>query len=119
MPPIQLAIDDLRYDGLDPDDYHVAALQSFRSDLRGGKSLVPAGQADLELVATDAMMLSLYHLYLGKVDPEKLSSQWNFSSKPVDMERGFEALTRALEARVKDHPGQWFWIHRRWKGGGA
>lgn len=28
------------------------------------------------------------------------------------------ALTRALEARVKDHPGQWFWIHRRWKGGG-
>jgi murein L,D-transpeptidase YcbB/YkuD len=44
------------------------------------------------------MMLGLYHLYLGKVDPEKLSSQWNFSSKPVDMERGFEALTRALDS---------------------
>ncbi|MBE2278576.1 MAG: lauroyl acyltransferase [Rhodobacteraceae bacterium] len=27
-----------------------------------------------------------------------------------------EALTRSLEARVEAHPGQWFWIHRRWKG---
>ncbi len=24
-------------------------------------------------------------------------------------------LTRSLEARVKAHPGQWFWIHRRWR----
>ncbi|MFN3282251.1 MAG: lysophospholipid acyltransferase family protein [Tabrizicola sp.] len=29
-----------------------------------------------------------------------------------------QAVTRALEARVHAHPGQWFWIHRRWKGGG-
>lgn len=29
-----------------------------------------------------------------------------------------QTVTQALEARVKDHPGQWFWIHRRWKGGG-
>jgi KDO2-lipid IV(A) lauroyltransferase len=27
------------------------------------------------------------------------------------------AVTQALEARVLAHPGQWFWIHRRWKGG--
>lgn len=26
-----------------------------------------------------------------------------------------QALTRSLEARVKANPGQWFWIHRRWK----
>jgi len=26
-----------------------------------------------------------------------------------------EALTRSLEARILATPGQWFWIHRRWK----
>lgn len=25
-------------------------------------------------------------------------------------------VTQALETRVTAHPGQWFWIHRRWKG---
>lgn len=27
-----------------------------------------------------------------------------------------QAATQALEARIKSDPGQWFWIHRRWKG---
>jgi KDO2-lipid IV(A) lauroyltransferase len=26
-----------------------------------------------------------------------------------------QALTRSLEARVIENPGQWFWIHRRWR----
>jgi murein L,D-transpeptidase YcbB/YkuD len=89
---------DLLNDGLEPNDYHVEALQSYRSQLRRAKVLPVDEQAGLEVLATDAMMLGLYHLYLGKVDPVKLSSQWNFSSKPVDVERGFEALTRALDS---------------------
>lgn len=26
-----------------------------------------------------------------------------------------EALNRSLEARIEADPGQWFWVHRRWK----
>ncbi|NJD31348.1 MAG: murein L,D-transpeptidase [Gammaproteobacteria bacterium] len=92
------AIADMQNDGLDPVDYHVVALQSFRSDMRGGKALPAPEQADLEVVATDAMMLALYHLYFGKVDPEKLSSQWNFSTRPLDVEAGFERFRNAIAA---------------------
>ena len=35
---------------------------------------------------------------------------------PSDPETMTLAITRALEARILAHPGQWFWIHRRWKG---
>ncbi|MGX9354328.1 lysophospholipid acyltransferase family protein [Roseobacteraceae bacterium S113] len=31
---------------------------------------------------------------------------------PLDMTR---ALSERLEARIHAHPGQWFWVHRRWK----
>jgi murein L,D-transpeptidase YcbB/YkuD len=89
---------DLQNDGLDPDDYHVAALQEARTQLRRAKTLPPAEQAGLDVLATDALILGLSHLYLGKVNPEKLSSQWNFDSRPVDRERGFEQLTRALDS---------------------
>ncbi|MFM7334614.1 MAG: lysophospholipid acyltransferase family protein [Tabrizicola sp.] len=38
---------------------------------------------------------------------------------PSDPETMMRAVTEALETRVRAHPGQWFWIHRRWKGGQA
>jgi murein L,D-transpeptidase YcbB/YkuD len=92
------AIADMQYDGLEPADYHVVALQSFRGDLRGGRSLSPSDQADLEIVATDAMMLALYHLYFGKVDPDKIDPQWNFSTRPLDIEAGFDRFRQSVAA---------------------
>jgi KDO2-lipid IV(A) lauroyltransferase len=38
---------------------------------------------------------------------------------PSDPETMMRAVTVALETRILAHPGQWFWIHRRWKGGKA
>jgi murein L,D-transpeptidase YcbB/YkuD len=93
------AIDDLRNDGLNPDDYHLAALQSYRLDVRMGTSLTDQDRADLELLATDAFMLGLYHVFVGKVDPVKLSTQWNFAPRPTPgIEQGLQRFSERLAA---------------------
>jgi murein L,D-transpeptidase YcbB/YkuD len=97
------AIDDLRHDGLRPEDYHLATLRTYRSDLRQRGTLTPDEQADLELLATDAMMLATYHLYNGKVNPEKLSSQWNFGPRPIPTPDPLGALAAEVDAgRIRE-----------------
>ena len=92
-------IEELRNDGLDPNDYHLAALSSYRLDMRMKTDLTLQDRADLELLATDAFMLGLYHVYLGKVHPEKLSSQWNFSQRPTpSFEEGLQRFSTRLAA---------------------
>lgn len=85
-------------DGLNPADYHLDSLQSYRLDVRMRTPLTPADRADLELLATDAFMLAGYHLYLGKVDPHGLSSQWNFAERPLLIERGLQSVSQRLAA---------------------
>ena len=43
-------------------------------------------------------MLALYHLYVGKVDPVKLSSQWNFSPRPVPSRKASQRFSPRLDA---------------------
>lgn len=85
-------------DGLDPADYHLDSLQSYRLDVRMRTPLTPADRANLELLATDAFMLVAYHLYHGKVDPHSLSSQWNFAERPMAIDSGLEGLSHRLAA---------------------
>ncbi len=93
------SIEDLRNDGLDPDDYHLEALRSYRLDVRMQSPLTPQDLADMELLATDAFLLGLYHVFQGKVDPEKLSSQWNFSQRPTpSLEEGLQRFSARLAA---------------------
>ena len=91
------ALRDVELDGLDPADYHYAALQALRNELRAPAGLPPAEEADLELLATDAMALALFHLHGGKVDPVKLSTQWNYPSRPPRTPDARELLVRALD----------------------
>ncbi|HEX7374669.1 MAG TPA: L,D-transpeptidase family protein [Steroidobacteraceae bacterium] len=83
-------------DGLDPENYHLKTLRSYRNDMNG-RPLPAAEQADLEMVAMDALMLATYHLYEGKVDPVKLSSQWNYTPRPVPQDNPLELLSRAVD----------------------
>ena len=65
------AIHDARADGLDPADYHLATIEKLRRD--------PGDGIDLDLVLTDALARLGYHVLFGKVDPEELDPNWNFT----------------------------------------
>jgi murein L,D-transpeptidase YcbB/YkuD len=46
-------------------------------------TLRPLEAANLDLLATDAYSLILYHLYFGKVDPVSLDPNWNFDTREI------------------------------------
>ncbi len=71
---------DIEDDGLRPADYHLAPLQQLIG--RGG-ALGPLERATLDLLASDAYTLILYHLYFGKVDPVSLDSRWNYELREI------------------------------------
>jgi murein L,D-transpeptidase YcbB/YkuD len=64
-------------EGLDPEDYHVRAIQSLRAKAsqEGDYSL----RADLDVLLTESLIRLGYHLSFGKVDPHDLDLNWNFS----------------------------------------
>jgi murein L,D-transpeptidase YcbB/YkuD len=93
----------LVYDGLDPADYHYDSLMSYRLDARMKTPMSNEERADLELLATDAFMLALYHVYLGKVEPLKLSTQWNFSERPISPQNALARLAEVIGAgRIRE-----------------
>ena len=75
-----------RADGLEPRDYHLAALRAGKED-----------PADRELLYTDALIRLAYSLYFGKLDPRIFDPQWNFarSLDGIDPPRALEALVTA------------------------
>jgi L,D-transpeptidase YcbB len=63
--------------GLNPDDYHYAALAEL---IDAGETAPRTGLAtELELLATDALARLGFHLRFGKVNPVQIESAWNFS----------------------------------------
>jgi len=106
------AIDSVAMDGLNPSDYHEAALRQARSamDTEAGRSA--AGTADRDLISTDALAGVAYHLYFGKVDPIRIDSKWNFTRKLNRRDAGAVLLqvldsghiTSFLESLRPQHP---------------
>jgi murein L,D-transpeptidase YcbB/YkuD len=66
------ALHDSAQDGLIPQDYHLDALQALRAAAPGAER-----DADLDLLATDALVRLGYHLRVGKVDPARPDASWN------------------------------------------
>ncbi len=68
-------IESVEADGLLRDDYHYSKIRDFYDNPPSSPFL----KARYELLLSDAMFKLSYHLLNGKVDPEKIDSNWNLS----------------------------------------
>lgn len=67
------AIRGIEHDGLNPRDYHLAALEGALS----ANAATPAVRADIEILLTDALASLIDHVRFGKVLPVTLDRRWN------------------------------------------
>ncbi|OHX67049.1 L,D-transpeptidase family protein [Flammeovirga pacifica] len=76
-------IHDAYHDGLDPEHYHLEKINELR------EIEVPSDYdlAKLDILLTDAGILLSSHLIWGKVQPEQISSTWNYDTKEFDGDR--------------------------------
>jgi L,D-transpeptidase YcbB len=77
-------------DGLRPSDYHLRALAQLASTAGGG--------VDADLLATDAYVMLLYDLYLGRVDPVAIEPNWNLPRRRLHEERAPEFVINAIRS---------------------
>ena len=80
-------------DGLSPVDYHLTALTRTWPIVQTRPSA--ANVADFDILATDAYMLLLFHMYFGKTDPVSLEPTWNFSTGSIT---GQQAVAFVLDS---------------------
>lgn len=73
------ALDSLINDGLEPEDYSITFLRQMHQQLAAGQYPLPGEQVEWELLATNAYLRALYHLFNGKVNPVGLDPQWAFA----------------------------------------
>lgn len=76
-------------DGLNPADYHLIHLEALLAKAQPDSKMWDSEARGLtDLLLTDAFLRLAYHVRFGKLDPEALDSNWNFtgpllSSDPV------------------------------------
>jgi len=71
------AIRGVEQDGLDPRNYHLAAIES----LRAAPADSPGRDADLQILLTDAVAALVNHARFGKVRPSTLDRRWNMDPR--------------------------------------
>lgn len=79
--------------GLEPQDYHLLALEELLSSEDAPTRRFDE-RAAVDLLLTDALIRLTYHLYFGKVDPHTLDPSWSFA-RNLD---GIDPVTTVIDA---------------------
>jgi murein L,D-transpeptidase YcbB/YkuD len=92
-------IEQARFDGLNPDDYHLQSINQYFERMETKESVkTNLDYATLDLLLTDAFIMLSSHLYLGKVNPEDLKTAWNIQRTAPEL-RIDERLDKALQEK--------------------
>lgn len=98
---IRFEIRQAKFDGLNPNEYHLklidAFFSTFEANKKSGNVNDPSELADVDLLLSDAFFQLASHLERGKVDPSMLQSTWEISRKPQKVNYS-ELLTKAVSA---------------------
>ncbi|MDB6061988.1 MAG: hypothetical protein JWM78_2091 [Verrucomicrobiaceae bacterium] len=89
------AIATITTDGLNPDDYHLAQLQQGLEHLSESELL--AQRVDFDLLASDAYIRALTHLWRGKVDPKKLDLRSDFLINDLSAEQALQIINDGID----------------------
>ncbi|RZS96133.1 L,D-transpeptidase family protein [Cecembia calidifontis] len=89
-----------KFDGLNPYDYHLDRINYFfdriEKSRNGGQAITNQEFANIDLLLTDAYIMLSSHLYLGKVDPENLKTAWNIQRTAPELKID-QRLGKALQ----------------------
>ncbi|WP_439489856.1 L,D-transpeptidase family protein [Algoriphagus sp.] len=83
-------LENSKYDGLQPDDYHLAEIHALSSnpekENKRFRNLSSEEKVRLELLLSDAFLSLVHDLENGKVDPSTLDPEWKFEKKESEID---------------------------------
>jgi len=111
VPAFLRALGKAEEEGLFPEDYHLKTIHT----LLGSLEKLPAERksamtADLEILLTDAYLSYTTHLYHGRMEPGRLTSQWPVQKRAASKLPGFDDIPdagqfeRRLEGLLPAYP---------------
>lgn len=90
------------YEGLDPADYHINSIKQLLLDPGDDLKDEAIRLAKIDVLMTDAILLYVFHMVQGKVDPESLDPNWNYSKRDVPDDVDFLLISRLQEKSLAD-----------------